>query len=348
MVRRTPTRACCSLVPGPTSQTHQKPDEAHVDAALVGVTVRPPSRDEGAALLDVVRADEIAATGRQVTTRSDVEETLSPTITTLTDDQWVALDQLGEPAVWVALNDHGDTVYQDVEAYRHPARADEAVRLALVARAHARARDRARAAGLTEAFVLTGCDVDDEAMASTLRSLGMEHQRTFHRMHRDLTDDVPSPRPLPGVVLTRFDGSDQAWRDMHAVMEAAFADHFAYAPMSAERFRAATEADPTPDRDLWTVAMVGEQMVGALVTSGRNAEAGGGYVRELGVLPAFRGRGIGRGLLTRTFADYRQLGRTWVQLAVDVDNSSGAVGLYEAVGMRSDREVHAYMRALLP
>jgi ribosomal protein S18 acetylase RimI-like enzyme len=323
-------------------------DVPTTDEALVGVPVRPPTRADATALLEVVHADEIAATGRVVTTHSDVEETLSPTVTTLVDDQWVALDVYGQPAVWVALNDHGDTVFQDVEAYRHPARADEAVRRALVARAHARARDRARGAGLTEAYVLTGCDVADEAMASTLRSLGMEHRRTFRRMHLDLSDGVPGPRDVPGVVLAPFDGTDQAWRDLHAVMEAAFADHFAYAPMSAERFRAATEADPSPDRDLWRVAMLGEQMVGAVVTSGRNAESGGGYVRELGVLPSLRGRGIGAALLTQTFTDYRALGRTWVQLAVDTENGSGAVSLYEAVGMRSDREVHAYMRALLP
>ena len=332
----------------PTPRPPHRADGPHADEALVGVTVRPPTLADAPALLDVVRADEGAATGRVVTTRSDVEETLSPTVTTLVDDQWVAVDVHGQPAVWVALNDHGDTVFQDVEAYRHPARADEAVRHALVARAHDRARERACAAGLAEAFVLSGCDADDTVMASTLRSLGMEHRRTFHRMHLDLTDHTPRPRDVPGVVLAPFDGSDQAWRDLHAVMEASFAEHFAYAPMSADRFRAATEADPAPDRDLWRVATVDGQMVGAVVTSGRNAESGGGYVRELGVLPSFRGRGIGAALLTRTFADYRNRGRTWVQLSVDIENGSGAVGLYEAVGMRSDREVHAYLRALVP
>lgn len=347
MARHALAPACCSIVLTPPSRPPYRADDSSVDEALAGVTVRPPTRDDVAALLEIVQADEIAATRRLVTTRSDVEETLSPTVTSLVDDQWVALDKHERPAVWVALNDHGDTVFQDVEAHRHPARADEAVRRALVARAHTRAAERARAAGLTEAFVLTGCDVDDEALASTLRSLGMQHRRTFHRMHRDLTD-IPSPREVRGVGLASFDGSEQAWHDLHAVMEAAFAGHFAYAPMGVERFRAATEADPTPDRELWRVAMVEERMVGAVVTSGRNAEFGGGYVRELGVLPSFRGRGIGAALLTKTFADYRDRGRTWVQLAVDIDNGSGAMGLYEAMGMRSDREVHAYVRALLP
>jgi ribosomal protein S18 acetylase RimI-like enzyme len=332
----------------PTPRRPHRADGPHPDEGLVGVTVRPPTRADAPALLEIVHADEVAATGRVVTTRSDVEETLSPTVTTLVDDQWLAVDVHGQPAVWVALNDHGDTVFQDVEPYRHPARADEVVRYALVARALARARERAGAAGLAKAFVLTVCDVDDEVLASTLRSLGMEHRRTFHRMHLDLTDNAPKPRVVPGVVLASFDGSDHAWRDLHAVMEASFADHFGYAPMSADRFRAATEADPAPDRDLWRVATVDGQTVGAVVTSGRYAESGGGYVRELGVLPSFRGRGIGAALLTRTFADYRDRGRTWVQLSVDIENGSGAVGLYEAVGMRSDRELHAYLRDLQP
>ena len=69
----------------PTPRRPHRADGPHPDEGLVGVTVRPPTRADAPALLEIVHADEVAATGRVVTTRSDVEETLSPTVTTLVD-----------------------------------------------------------------------------------------------------------------------------------------------------------------------------------------------------------------------------------------------------------------------
>ena len=44
--------------------------------------------------------------------------------------------------------------------------------------------------------------------------------------------------------------------------------------------------------------------------------------------------GLGRALLFHSFRELRRLGRTAVGLSVDSENPTGAVRLYESVGMR--------------
>lgn len=312
------------------------------------LSLSSPTGADPDALFGLVCADEVDACGRTSITHAEITELLSPALTTVDDDQWLAVDNAGQPAAWIILWDHGDTRYQDIEAYRHPSRAGEDVRRLLVERACARAAQRAEAAGLDEAFVILGCHAGDEALAATARCAGFEHRRTFHRMRLDLDERAQLPTDLPpGVTTVPFDGSDEHWRAIHAVMESAFSQHFGYAPKTLAAYRADAEADPLPDREFWRLAVVDAAVVGAVQASGRNGELGGGYVRELGVLPAYRGRGIASALLRQTFAAYRAAGRTWVQLAVDVENTSGALGVYERVGLRSHEELHAYLRQVL-
>ena len=211
-----------------------------------------------------------------------------------------------------------------------------------------RAAERSRDAGVAEAYLVSGCHEGDETLAATLRSASFEHRRVFHRMRMELDASARSVEAPDGVDVVPFDGSDAQWAAMHAVMSAAFAEHYGYAPTSLSAYRAATSADPVPDREMWRLAYVGLTPVGALVASGRNAENGGGYVRELGVLPDYRGRGIASAMLREVRAGYRQLGRPWAGLGVDVLNTTGALGLYERVGLRSDEVLHAYERRLLP
>jgi ribosomal protein S18 acetylase RimI-like enzyme len=56
-------------------------------------------------------------------------------------------------------------------------------------------------------------------------------------------------------------------------------------------------------------------------------------VGVLGVLKPYRGRGLAQLLLRRAFVHYRDLGRAATLLSVDASNETGAVALYERVGM---------------
>jgi ribosomal protein S18 acetylase RimI-like enzyme len=58
-----------------------------------------------------------------------------------------------------------------------------------------------------------------------------------------------------------------------------------------------------------------------------------GAIQNVGVVPAFRGRGIGQSLLRLALRGFRDSGCTEVQLEVTVHNL-GAIRLYESMGFR--------------
>ena len=53
----------------------------------------------------------------------------------------------------------------------------------------------------------------------------------------------------------------------------------------------------------------------------------------IGVQPAWRGQGLAKALLYQTLAEFWRRGTTRLTLAVDYPERTGAVALYERVGM---------------
>jgi ribosomal protein S18 acetylase RimI-like enzyme len=321
-----------------------------VDGLPAGLTARRPRAADVDALHALCHADELHAVGTPTTTRAEVEELLAPAHTSLDEDQWVVTDASGTPAVWGLVWDAGRTDHQDVDVYRDPTRADESVRAVVLDALLARVAQRARAAGYERVVLGAGALADDQVYPATLRSRGFVPVRTFHWMRVDLDPGRPVPVDLPpGVTLTAFDaGDDSQWRALHDVVQRAFADHWGFVPVEYEHYRADVEAEPHLDLDMWRLAHLEGRVVGVSRASGRYAAEGGGWVSELGVLPEVRGRGIARALLQACFEANRAHGRTFVGLGVDTENATGAVRLYESVGMRTHQQIDAYERDVLP
>jgi GNAT superfamily N-acetyltransferase len=72
----------------------------------------------------------------------------------------------------------------------------------------------------------------------------------------------------------------------------------------------------------------------------------GGYVGLLGVRRPWRGRGLAKALLHRTFAEFWRRGLTHVTLGVDAESPTGATQLYERVGMRVESENVVFEKAV--
>ena len=71
-----------------------------------------------------------------------------------------------------------------------------------------------------------------------------------------------------------------------------------------------------------------------------------GWIQVLGVRPRWRKRGLGTALLLHSFRDFRDRGATRVGLGVDGESTTGAVRLYESVGMRQVRRNVTYEKTL--
>jgi ribosomal protein S18 acetylase RimI-like enzyme len=145
-------------------------------------------------------------------------------------------------------------------------------------------------------------------------------------------DGPPQPPELPeGYSFRPFElGRDD--RDVYEVVERAFSEWPDRDPYTYEDWRAGTVDMESFDPALQIVIDREGEVVGAANLIDPGAE---GWVHQLAVGREHRGRGLGRALLQQAFVRFHARGRASVGLSTD--SRTGALGLYEHVGMRVTR-----------
>jgi len=160
-----------------------------------------------------------------------------------------------------------------------------------------------------------------------LTAAGYEQTRTSWILEIEL--DAPPPAPaLPGgyALRTFVPGRDE--RAAYQVIEDAFAEWPDRDDEPYEDWVAQTLGRPGFAPEQLLLAVRGDAVVGALVL----VDDGEGYVDQLAVARAHRGKGLARALLQGAFAIAWERGQRSCVLATDT--RTGALGLYEHVGMR--------------
>ncbi|MCI0686097.1 MAG: GNAT family N-acetyltransferase [Sporichthyaceae bacterium] len=172
-------------------------------------------------------------------------------------------------------------------------------------------------------------NASDRVVAAMLQARGLRLVRHFWHMQIDFVRPPGSGRTPDGIEIAAAESIDD-FRAVHGVLDKAFADDWGYHPGPFDQWLDDYVTSPDHDPALWLLARDPEEPVGALV-----AHIGGdrGWVSELGVLAAHRGRGIAAALLRRSFEAFADRGIREVILNVDAENPS-ATALYERVGMR--------------
>lgn len=315
-----------------------------VPALPEGYTARRPEPGDAGPILAVVRANDQATLGFADFTLSDVEHQLGEPGTSPEQDHWVVTDAAGRIVTWGYLaNPYGREI-EELDVYDAPGTPPR-VRAAVLDALLRRIAERARAAGATHRVAGAGAAVGDAVWADLLLERGFERLRRFAQMRIDLAPGRARPVPPAGVSVRGFDpGREQDWRDFHAVVDTAFADHWGHEPTTLAAFRARVEASPDPDYAQWWFADVDGRPVGALQSTQQSVDDGGGWIRHLAVLPGHRGRGIARTLLLHAFAAFAEAGRSWAGLGVDTASPTGAYRLYESVGMSPHYEADMLRR----
>jgi mycothiol synthase len=167
----------------------------------------------------------------------------------------------------------------------------------------------------------------DASAHHLLRLRGYVHVRSGFTMRMDLEADEDPGAPPPGVSIRRYEDADE--RVLYEVDQASFAEHWGFRPTSLESFNEELHGEDW-DPSLVFLAQANGTTVGYVVSFLFEMC---GYVGSLGVLKEWRGRGIGKALLRRAFAELAGRGSREVRLGVDAQNVHGAVALYEGVGM---------------
>ena len=167
-------------------------------------------------------------------------------------------------------------------------------------------------------------------------SANYQIERYFFFMGRKALHDRPNA-PLPAG----FEYRPAQPEDLRAIWDAkeeAFRDHWGYGQKSESLYQNWLN-DPRYDLSQWLVAwdttqnkIAGVSINGVNEDDNKHFRFKRGWVYTLGVRRPYRGRGLARAMLVRGFENFRERGMTEVVLAVDAENPTGALGLYESVG----------------
>jgi mycothiol synthase len=302
-----------------------------------GYGLRRPSAADASAVADLKRAVEIARDGESDSTPSEIVEEWALPRLVPDEDVWLVASPSGEVVgralVWLA---NPPTVFV-AELDVHPAHRGSGLSELLLELCESRA---ARAAGFAAGGAAANLGVWAHEEDLTRRALyerhGYCHVRTFLHLEVDPATAPAAPVWPPGIAVRGF----RRHRDeaaVHAAGEEAFRDHWRPDSMDLDEWLAFRFERPDLDLGLWWVAWDSEEVAGSLLAFETPL---GGYLDSLFVRRPWRGRGLGRALLLEAFAELRRRGLPRAYLGVDSENPTGAMRLYQSVGMTPRRGAH--------
>jgi ribosomal protein S18 acetylase RimI-like enzyme len=268
------------------------------------VVVRPAGMSDVAAAFAVSEAAAVALHGQADTTVEHLRAAWDY------GHAWVALDA-GDRVIGYATLEDGY-----VEVWPHPATGPGVADALLDA--------VSRRGGALETIVPAAAD----ALVALYRGRGWVQTREVLRMEVDVIDRPPAAVWPPAVTVRTYEDDDA--RDVHALLESAFAGNAEEVPPFA-RWHPWMTNDPSFDPAVWFLAEADELLAGVCLCWRE------GWVKDLAVAPRFRGAGVGEALLRHALGVFHDRGLATVGLKVDADNPTGAVRLYERVGMTRDR-----------
>ncbi|MBA3690426.1 MAG: GNAT family N-acetyltransferase [Actinobacteria bacterium] len=293
-----------------------------------GLTIRSAVREDARSVFDLLAAHERAAQGEADTTLEDILSDWARPSFDLDADSIVVSD--------------GERVVAEAEVYKgrraevmvHPDEWGRGIGTWLLGWVER----RARAAGGT----LVGQTVPDTLTTAVelFRRHGYEPLWTSWILEIELTEPPNEPELPSGYALRPYVSGDDD-RAVYEVTERAFSEWPGRDATSFEDWRAsAIDRDDFDPELTFLIDRDGEP-----VGIARCIDADGqGWVQAMAVAREHRGAGLGRALLQRSFVEFHRRGRSVVQL--NTDSRTGALGLYEHVGMRVVRSYTHHAKEL--
>jgi len=303
-----------------------------------GFTVRPAAAEDAPALVALLRADEIAATGETSVSITEVTEWFEGVRARERGVTRVVQRDADVVGVWRVYRNFDDKYWVQtiVDRTLDPHHLD---RLWAAGLAWAEHTVIAIAAGLavdsprSELWVY-----ENDALAHRqAEAAGFVQVRAFVEMQVDLAEYTPPADARTPVAIRRADiaaADSPDLRTMYEVITESFRDHFDFALRSFDDWVDGRLTDPLVATDHWYLAELGGEPVGGLIGHNSYLESdNAGYIANIGVLRSGRGKGVAKALLHTSFVRYAADGRDAVKLHVDAESPTGATHLYEAVGM---------------
>lgn len=185
----------------------------------------------------------------------------------------------------------------------------------------------------------------DSLARAAYEAAGWQVVRHSFEMQVELDGRLPAADWPDGLTVRAYrEGEGER---VHAAVEDAFADHWEHRPRSFEHWRGFALDRDDFDPSLWLLVEDDDELAGFSLNQWHfSGDPRYGWIGSLGVRPRWRRRGLATALLRHSFRDFRDRGATRVGLGVDAENTTGAVRLYERVGMHPVRRDDTYGKRL--
>ncbi|MFI6513209.1 GNAT family N-acetyltransferase [Streptosporangium sp. NPDC050855] len=309
-----------------------------------GYVTRRPRAGDAPRIHELISLCDVQVIGKADMTLDDVADQLNDPSFDLGTDGLLVHDATGRLTgwAWAWRKGAGDNV--DIDVVVHPAAPE--LTGPLWDTVTERARRITAGLGHDRAVVDIALYREDGAKRAVAAARGFGAATTFVRLRADHTAPVRHPA-LPAGVTVHDGLTEEVRRQAHAVEQAGFAEHFGFAPKGYDEWYDELASSASTDWSQLALARLdGEPVAMLLGTDAFLGDENCGYVRRLAVRPGFRGRGLGRFMLRRAFAEDAGRGRAGTYLHVDANNGTPALGLYLSVGMRQVLAIDVWRRTL--
>lgn len=293
---------------------------------LPGLTTRPATRSDVAAITALIAACEVANDGVAEVHPNDVEQSLD-----LADaEAGVIVVEAADQVVGWATVAEGRS-----DAEVHPAWRGRGIGSALLAWTE----DRARASGSTRVRqIVTDSNRDAHLL---FESAGYAVHGVSWILEMKLEDARPEVIVPPGITIRSYrpDDAPAAYR----VIEDAFNEWPGRQPTDFAGWSAHVLGHASFAPKMSRVAFEGDVIVGVVLCMDNEGQEEG-WVEQIATRATHRHRGIARALLQSVLAAYHATGRRLVGLSTN--SQSGAVTLYERIGMQVRRTYTSWAKDL--
>jgi ribosomal protein S18 acetylase RimI-like enzyme len=295
------------------------------------VSYERPRPEEIEAVFDLIVRCDIAEYGEPDTEFSDLKHEWSRM--DIEQDVWLAKTESDEIIGYAALIPSKDELHFDVKS--DPGYEQSDLLTEMLDRCEERAREIARERDISGHTFLAHVN---RRGADVFKNAGFRYLKSYYQMHIDLDGTLAQPIWPEGVsVRTAVPEEDNL--EIYQVVQIFFGREDTGEP-TFEQWRSHMIRPDTYDPDLWFLAMVEDSIVGACLGIKYESE---GWIRQFGVIPAWRGRGIATAMLLHAFQVFRDRGYKQAGLGMEADNEN-AMRLYERVGMKVLRQYDEYQK----
>ena len=308
------------------------------------ITARAANEADLSAIVDMVNTCLRAAGRRADTVPGHIQDFWEDTNLAL--DSVMLVTSAGEIVGYSSVSPDSEWIRLDAHTCVHPAYRHLGLEKALLALVEERARRL-----LAEAVLPIPAKMRAWAFYAVQREMltraGYQITSSELNLEIDLREQPPMPQALPGISVRPYQpGHDE--HAVHAVIQEAFQDIGGRPYRPFDEWVKGVMNHRFFDPEQLFVALDQGQVVGAINCRTYDDEPGEieGHITQLGVLRPWRKRGIARHLMQRVFATYYQRNIRHITISVDAHNATGAIQLYQGLGMQEYEQVDNLLKVL--